>query len=368
VITLCHDRAGGQATPRAEDPRPDGTTRKRGWTIRISSLELLAKLKATHYVMLVALESHCRDRSYCWCSNATLAREVGLRPSQARQVLREMEDDGLISRVHVSDRRGSPRVGIVLHDRIDRDRPVEDGPPPPPEALGRLRRALARESSGPPDGVPENRQGGAGKPAGDVPENRQVDLPENRHQNKDRSRKKDALKDDAWNRPAESEILPRSRQASPPAETVPSPPARPALRGIIPLADAPADDPIIAAELAARARAREAGARPDPPESPPAETGELIRRLARHGAPQAWVQVAAEDLARRFGTPMDRGLWGQYHAIMRLVWADDPRADAEAIAIAYEHACRPECRNRGAVFWTEVKRRTGLEASDLKAP
>jgi hypothetical protein len=157
---------------------------------------------------------------------------------------------------------------------------------------------------------------------------------------------------------------PVATNPSPPSETRPSAPTRPALRGIIDLAAAPADDPIVAAERDRRARARESAAPAAVPESPPTETAELIRRLP--GAGPHWVQVAAEDLVRRFGTPMDRGLWGQYHVLLHRVW--DGRVDAEEIAGAFEEGCKPECRNGGAVFWTSVKRRTGLEARDLKAP
>jgi hypothetical protein len=122
--------------------------------------------------------------------------------------------------------------------------------------------------------------------------------------------------------------------------------------------EAPADDPVVAAELARRARAKEEAAAAPAPKPPPTDTAELIRRLPGD-CPASWAQVAAEDLARKFGNKQDRRLWGQFQLIMKDVWGRD--LDAELVVDAYRQAMKPECKKPGAVFWTALKRHLGRE-------
>jgi hypothetical protein len=101
-----------------------------------------------------------------------------------------------------------------------------------------------------------------------------------------------------------------------------------------------------------------------PPPPPPADTAELIRGLP--GSDPSWPQMAAEDLARKFGTDKDRGLWGQFQAIMLGVAAG--RIDPGHVTNALGQAMRPGIENRGAKFWAAFKGLSGLDEHDLKAP
>jgi hypothetical protein len=363
--------------------------------VRVSGEIDLATIPSNHFKMLHILERLCRDRSYCWPSNAKLAALYGCVNSGGfRQLLAEMERDGFISRQPIQPGRpGAGRLGIFLHVRLDRDLPVETGPPPPPEAVKRLRNSRERfDLSG-----PKSAGQGASQGADTLPQNGQGGLPQNGQQNKDRSRKKDESnqeekratpqrqrpEDIAEAIPARTEAIAvkapttapepstaqvavlvdqplADRLAQPQAALDTGPPAatslpRRKLRCEVVRAEAPVDDPIIAAELARRAQPRPAA----PPELPPQDTAELIRQLPR--AESHWVQIAVENLVQRFGSAMDRNLWGQFHLILLDVWRG--RLDPEVVVSAYEQAMKPASRNAGAVFWTALRREAGLGGS-----
>ena len=78
-------------------------------------------------LMLLHLESYCRDKSYCWVSNPELADAYGRKQSALHAILKEMEDDGLIWRERSEAGRGkTARVGIILLKRFDPGLPVAD--------------------------------------------------------------------------------------------------------------------------------------------------------------------------------------------------------------------------------------------------
>jgi hypothetical protein len=82
-------------------------------------------LSVRQRLMLLLLDGHCRNRCYCWVGNAELAAAYGCEERTLQEILKEMEDDGLLVRVlTVRGRRG--RVGIVLRRRADPGLPVAD--------------------------------------------------------------------------------------------------------------------------------------------------------------------------------------------------------------------------------------------------
>ena len=87
---------------------PDGRTRPLSVRVRL---------------MLLILDGHCRNRSYCWVGNAELAAAYGCEERTLQEILKEMEDDGLLRRV-LTDRGRRGRVGIVLRRRADPELPV----------------------------------------------------------------------------------------------------------------------------------------------------------------------------------------------------------------------------------------------------
>jgi hypothetical protein len=121
--------------------------------------------------------------------------------------------------------------------------------------------------------------------------------------------------------------------------------------------------PCIAAEQAQKLRPKPTATAP-PPESPPADTAELIGRLARPGAPSHWVQLAAEDLARHFGARKDRSLFGEFLKIMQAVWRGLVKPDD--VIDALRQAMAPDIDKPGAIFWRAFKRNTGLDEHDLR--
>lgn len=89
---------------------PDGRTRPLSVRVRL---------------MLLILDGHCRNRCYCWVGNAELAAAYGCEERTLQEILKEMEDDGLLVRV-LTDRGRRGRVGIILRRRADPGLPVAD--------------------------------------------------------------------------------------------------------------------------------------------------------------------------------------------------------------------------------------------------
>jgi DNA-binding Lrp family transcriptional regulator len=123
--------AGPPAGPRPLPPRAP-------WVIRTPLDSLDARtmtvrdpdgrtrpLSVRERLMLLILDGHCRNRSYCWVGNAELAAAYGCEERTLQEILKEMEDDGLLKRV-LTDRGRRGRVGIVLRRRADPDLPVAD--------------------------------------------------------------------------------------------------------------------------------------------------------------------------------------------------------------------------------------------------
>lgn len=170
----------GQADPH------NTRTPSTGWTVRVSPEVDLAAIPAPYLRIMVALERLCRDRSYCWASNETLARACGCQPSGGfRRTLADMERDGWIYRAPMNPARPTDgRLGIFLLRRLDLDRPVEDRPPSA-EAIDRLRQARDRApATASVEAVPPKRQP-------PLPQKRHPPLPQKRQENKDGTPKKD---------------------------------------------------------------------------------------------------------------------------------------------------------------------------------
>jgi hypothetical protein len=177
-------RQGGAASPH-----------QAGWTVRLPAALDLADIPPNYLKMLLVLERACRDRSYCWNSNASLAALYGAANSGGfRRLLADMRRDGFLAMIPVNpDRPGDGRVGIFLLRRLDPDLPVEDRPPSR-EAVARLWAARERK------GEPVRRPGRVAPPAPieAAPLSRmgQPPLPQMRPQNKDEFSKKDERNDD----------------------------------------------------------------------------------------------------------------------------------------------------------------------------
>lgn len=92
-----------------------------------------------------------------------------------------------------------------------------------------------------------------------------------------------------------------------------------------------------------------------PPPEQPKTTAELLEGLP--GAPPNWPQMAAEALARDFGTPKDRKLWEGFLRVTMAVWQG--RFPAVALADAYRQGMNPASKNPGAVFNTALQRDHG---------
>jgi hypothetical protein len=167
--------------------------------------------------MLLVLERACRERSYCWNSNSSLAAMYGAVNSGGfRRLLAHMHRDGFIAMVPVNpDQPGEGRVGIFLPKRLDPDLPVEDRPPPR-EAVARL--WAARERKGEPVRRPTRVAPPAPIEATPLPQMGPPPLPQMRPQNKDESLKKDEMNDDsvvAPSRPPEEEKIPEKARENP---------------------------------------------------------------------------------------------------------------------------------------------------------
>jgi hypothetical protein len=131
VVHPHHDPAASPADPRPSPPRAP-------WVIRtpVDSLDARAMtvrgpdgrtrpLSGRVRLMLLILDGHCRNRCYCWVGNAELAAMYGCEERTLQEILKEMEDDGLLVRV-LTDRGRRGRVGIVLRRRADPTLPVAD--------------------------------------------------------------------------------------------------------------------------------------------------------------------------------------------------------------------------------------------------
>jgi hypothetical protein len=147
----------------------------------------VSAIEPRHFKMLWILEGLCRGKSYCWITNAALAKLFGRKLRQTRQALAEMHGKYLWLQPAKEDCRGSDRDGIFLHRRLDPDLPVEDKPPLP-EAVERLRRAR-KPGGNPPANMAEIRP-----PA--WRESAYPGVAEIRHQNKDDSGNEDDKNDD----------------------------------------------------------------------------------------------------------------------------------------------------------------------------
>ena len=190
---------------------------KAGWTVRITAALDLAAIPPNYLKMLLVLERACRDRSYCWNSNASLAALYGAENSGGfRRILADMRRDGYIAMVPVNpDKPGDGRVGIFLLKRLDPDLPVEDRPPPR-EAVARL--WAARERKGEPARCPARVAPPAPIEATPLPQMRQPPLPQMRQQNNDESLKKDEMNDDgvvAPSQPPDEEKTPEKPPEDP---------------------------------------------------------------------------------------------------------------------------------------------------------
>jgi hypothetical protein len=138
----------------------------------------LATIPPNRLKLLLILEGLCRDKSYCYPTNETLARLYGLDAASGgfRRLVRDLEEAGWISRQLIepgrpgAGRPGAGRLGIFLHRRLDHDLPVEDGPPPPADAVERLKQA---------------RSEGASKGATPMPQKGPAPLAQEGRQNKD---------------------------------------------------------------------------------------------------------------------------------------------------------------------------------------
>jgi hypothetical protein len=185
-------------TAGSADAGREGATappHKAGWTVRITAAIDFADIPPNYLKMLLVLERACRDRSYCWNSNASLAAMYGAENSGGfRRLLAHMRRDGYIAMVPVNpDRPGEGRVGIFLLKRLDPDLPVEDRPPPR-EAVARL--WAARERKGEPVRCPTRVAPPAPIEATPLPRMSQPPLPQMGQQNNDGSLKKDEKNDD----------------------------------------------------------------------------------------------------------------------------------------------------------------------------
>jgi hypothetical protein len=107
--------------------------------------------------------------------------------------------------------------------------------------------------------------------------------------------------------------------------------------------------------------ARQAAAPPIPPPLP-ADTAELIRALPEATDPH-WAQMAAEDVVRKFGGK-DRELWGQWHAVMDLIWRG--RLDPEHMVNAMGQGLKPGIERPGAKAWAALQALAGIDEHDLK--
>ncbi len=99
-----------------------------------------------------------------------------------------------------------------------------------------------------------------------------------------------------------------------------------------------------------------------PPPEQPKTTDELLEGLP--GAPPNWPQMAAEALARDFGTPKDRKLWEGFLRVTMAVWQG--RFPAVALADAYRQGMNPASKNPGAVFNTALQRDHGWNWETLR--
>ena len=105
--------------------------------------------------------------------------------------------------------------------------------------------------------------------------------------------------------------------------------------------------------VCAREAARKLAPPPDAaPPPPPVTTAALLERLP--GGPAHWPQLAAEALARDFGTPSDRKLWPAFLQVTTAVCAG--QFPAAALLDAYRQGMNPQSKNRGAVFNTVLQR------------
>ena len=185
--------------PGKADAGRDGaasSSHNAGWTVRLPAALDIAAISPNYLKMLLVLERACRDRSYCWNTNASLAALYGAENSGGfRRLLAHMHRDGYIAMVPINpDQPGEGRVGIFLLKRLDPDLPVEDRPPPR-EAVARL--WAARERKGEPVRCPTRAAPPASNEATPLPQMGQPPLPQMRQQNNDVFSKKDELNDDA---------------------------------------------------------------------------------------------------------------------------------------------------------------------------
>jgi len=192
-------RDGGDASPQ-----------KPGWTVRMPATLDIADIPPNYLKMLLVLERACRDRSYCWNTNASLAALYGAENSGGfRRLLADMRRDGYIATVPVNpDKPSDGRLGIFLLRRLDADLPVEDHPPSR-EAVARL--WAARERKGEPAPRPAGVTPPAPIEAAPLPQMGQPPLPQMRPQNNDVFSKKDEMNDDAVvapSQPPEEENFP----------------------------------------------------------------------------------------------------------------------------------------------------------------
>jgi hypothetical protein len=313
--------------------------------------------------VLFWVEARAREACSAFPGDDELVRRSGLGERTVRRVLDALQAKGYLLQI-MKDQGRRLRLGILLLKRANGDRPVFD---PVHDDMDEVVAAMCRRR-----GVPKPKysikllRAEPAKMAATMPAKMAATMPAKMAAQSEASLSSSrGISEQSESRGEQTETptparapeiaSPQRQRPETPEASAPPPPPAPArggLHGLPDLADAPKDDPIIAAELARRQRARQAALPVAPPQPPPQDTAELIRRLP--GADSHWTQMAAEDLSRRFGTARDRQLWGQYHAIMRDVWSG--ALDPEAVVDCYRQGSKPECRNGGAVFWTALKR------------
>jgi hypothetical protein len=377
-------------------------------------------VKPSHLKMFVILERCCPFTSYCWHSNAILAKKYGCTVRQVSTILREMQEAGYLWRLEVNAGGFRRRAGIFLHVRLDPDRPVEDRPPPQ-EAIDRLWAARNRSRSAPApraDDRPPARKG-KGQPPGEtrpafvhppipvaailcpqeenfLPAQEENFLPAQEENFLPTNKKSLSLKKEQLEGPGGS-LDQRQRKdsptltASPVAPTPEDPAAAPApavVRERPPLT--PGQEAFLAslddAERAAfeawpaarRAAAlaphaigfdrviagevyRQLGPPPPPPPPLPATTAELLEQLP--GKPRDWGAKAAEALAQDFGGKKDRALWGEFARIAEAVRVGN--LDPADVVNAHRQAMAAGIKRRGAKFWAALRALAELGPSDL---
>jgi hypothetical protein len=372
AATTATGRAVDRRIPYPFDPTPKLVRRlRRDKKLKRGDAEVLG--------VLLSFRRAFRDS--CWCSVPKIAAELGLSERTVQYALARLEAAGVIRQVRVAgpnqpdpdeprNRTGWRIYFLFITERTDLP-PGPDRRPP-----GERRRgdpAPRDDAKSCIISPPEMMQGIAPTPDAGFCIQSEDSLSSNRDASEDlegpggpdadldRRQRRAGAGSDAplgmpWHwqdRPAEpapepvrpATEVPPAAPAAPVAPEAPAPqPPQPRRFKFPDPATAPADDPVIAAERARQRASRERNAAVAPPEIPPTDTAELIRRLP--DAPPHWVQIATEDLVRRFGSEKDRKLWPQLHRIVLGVWAR--RIDRGPVINAYGQAMRPGIENRGA--------------------